>query len=104
MVCGLSPESQRQRLLTAGHSCAQQYRARHHFLQESNEWDIMVLKFQTQLCAVNSVVSRLKSWKLSYAKNGCFINRYENPCSIVSCVSVVAILIYLAVTTQRTTQ
>jgi hypothetical protein len=27
----LSPECQRQRLLTAGHSCAQQFRARHHY-------------------------------------------------------------------------
>jgi hypothetical protein len=39
---------------------AQQYRARHHFPQDSNEWDMVVLKFQTHLYAVNSVGLRLK--------------------------------------------
>jgi hypothetical protein len=29
-------------------------------MQESNEWNIVVLKFQTHLCEVNSVVSHLK--------------------------------------------
>jgi hypothetical protein len=47
---------------------AQQYQARHRFPQESIEWDLVVLKFQTHLYAVNSVVSHLKSWKLSYSK------------------------------------
>jgi hypothetical protein len=52
-VRDLSPECQRKLFLTAGHSCAQQYRARRHFPQESNEWNIVMLKFQTHLYAVN---------------------------------------------------
>jgi hypothetical protein len=32
------------------------------------EWGIVMLKFRTHLYAVNSVVSRLKSWKLCYSK------------------------------------
>jgi hypothetical protein len=35
-----------------GHSCAQQYQAHHHFLQDINEWDIVVLKFQTQYLGI----------------------------------------------------
>jgi hypothetical protein len=63
---GECPESRmsEQWILTAGHSCAQQYPARHHFPQDSNEWDTVVLKFQTHLYAVNSVVLELKGWKL----------------------------------------
>jgi hypothetical protein len=41
---------------TVGHSRAQKYRTRRHFPQESNEWDIAVLKFRTHLHVVNSVV------------------------------------------------
>jgi hypothetical protein len=41
---------------------------RHHFPQDSNEWDIEVLKFQNHLYAVNYVVSRLKDWKFYYSK------------------------------------
>jgi hypothetical protein len=44
------------------------YRAHHHFRQESNEWEIIVLKFQTHLYAINLVVSRLKNCKLRYSK------------------------------------
>jgi hypothetical protein len=50
------------------HSCAQQYRACHHFPQESNEWEIVVVKFHANLLAVNLLFSRLKLWKLSYSK------------------------------------
>jgi hypothetical protein len=34
---------------------SQQYRERHHFLQENDEWDIAVLKFQTHLDAMTSI-------------------------------------------------
>jgi hypothetical protein len=46
MAIGLSPECQKQLFPRAGHSCAQQYQARHHFPQESNEWDIVGLNFK----------------------------------------------------------
>jgi hypothetical protein len=39
---------------------AQQYWAYHHFLQESNEWDMVVVKFWIHLYTANSVVLRLK--------------------------------------------
>jgi hypothetical protein len=47
---------------------AQQYRACHDFPQESIEWDIVVVKFQSHLYAINSVVSLLWCCKRRYSK------------------------------------
>lgn len=64
----LSPECQGQLLSTFGYSCAQHYRAHHHFPQENGEWDIMVLKFQIRVYRIKSIVSLPSSWKLRYYK------------------------------------
>jgi hypothetical protein len=54
-------------MVSDSHYCAQ-YQAHHHFQLESNGQDIVVLKFQTHLYALNSVVLHLKGWKLCYSK------------------------------------
>jgi hypothetical protein len=62
------------------------------FPQECNEWDIVVLEFQTHLCAINLVVSWLMGLKLCYSMlcHGCLAVR--SPASSDLCLKLKSLM------------
>jgi hypothetical protein len=80
----------KQWILTAGHSCAQQYPACHHFPQDSNEWDTVVLSNSFIRSKFSSF--RPEGLETTLFQNGCLL--FRSPTSSDLCLKLKGSLMF----------